>query len=57
MTSLVQLIKQAVQQKGDPSDSVIIIYVTGQAVQDLIVIGKNELDEDELSGDKHTIIL
>lgn len=54
---LVQLLSNLVVQKGDPSDSIIVIYVSGQSVQDMIVLGKNDLDKDQLSGDKHTLIV
>ena len=57
LTLLVQLLSNLVVQKGDPSDSIIVIYVSGQSVQDMIVLGNNDLDKDELSGDKHTLIV
>jgi CRISPR-associated protein Cas2 len=57
LTLLVQLLSNLVVQKGDPSDSIIVIYVSGQSVQDMIVLGKNDLDKDQLSGDKHTLIV
>ena len=45
------------QQKGEPQDSLIIIPVTAQQVQEMRVYGENSLDKDELAGDKSTLIV
>jgi CRISPR-associated endonuclease Cas2 len=54
---LEQSLAQLVNTKGEPQDSLIIISVAPQQVQDMKIIGNNELDKEELSGDKSTLIL
>lgn len=43
--------------KGDATDSIIVISVAAQQIQSMRVYGKNDLDKDELSGHKTTLIL
>ena len=43
--------------KGEPDDSLIVLPVNPDQIQRLRVYGKNELDKDELSGGKSTLIL
>ncbi|HQU59600.1 MAG TPA: CRISPR-associated endonuclease Cas2 [Saprospiraceae bacterium] len=57
LTALEVLLSGLVQQKGEPSDSLIIIPVTAQQVHDMRVYGENGLDKDELTGDKSTLIV
>lgn len=45
------------QAKGDPDDSLIIIAVSGAQVQGMRIYGRNDLDKDELSGDKSTLMM
>ena len=45
------------RNKGEPQDSLILIPVTAQQIHNLRVYGANELDKEELSGDKSTLIL
>jgi CRISPR-associated endonuclease Cas2 len=52
-----QAIRQLIKADGEPQDSCIIIGVNPQQVQDMMVIGDNQLDKDELSGQKTTIII
>ena len=54
---LEQWLANLLQQRGEPQDSLIIIPVTPSLVQQLRVYGKNDLDKDELSGDKSTLIV
>lgn len=37
-------------------DSIIILSITGQQVQDMISIGNPQWDKDDLSGDRHTMM-
>ena len=57
LTQLEALLSGLLQQKGEPQDSLIIIPVTAQQVQEMRVHGNNELDKDELTGDKSTLIV
>lgn len=60
LTALQQLeteIAQLLQQKGKPNDSVLVIAVGTQQVQQMRVYGNNELDKEELTGTKSTLIL
>lgn len=57
LTSLVTDLQQLMQSKSDPQDSVIILAVTVQQVQSMRVFGHNELDKDDLSGEKTTLIV
>lgn len=57
LTQLEQWIAQQMNAKGDPEDSCIIISVNAEQVQGMRVYGKNELDKEELSGQKSTLIL
>ncbi len=41
---------------SDSQDSLIIIPVNAQQIQQMRVLGRNDLDKDELSGDKSTLI-
>ena len=43
--------------KGEPDDSLIVLPVNPDQIQRLRVYGNNELDKDELSGGKSTLIL
>ena len=57
LTQLEALLSGLLQQKGEPHDSLIIISVTAQQVQEMRVYGENGLDRDELTGDKSTLIV
>lgn len=57
LTALEALLSGLIRQKGEPQDSLIIIPVTAQQVQDMRVYGENGLDKDELTGDKSTLIV
>lgn len=57
LTQLEQQIHQAMTAKAEPQDSVIILPVTAAQIQQIKVYGLNELDKDELSGDKSTLIV
>lgn len=57
LTQLEALLSGLLQQKGEPHDSLIIIPVTAQQVQEMRVYGENGLDKDELTGDKSTVIV
>ncbi|MEZ5043109.1 MAG: CRISPR-associated endonuclease Cas2 [Saprospiraceae bacterium] len=57
LTNLELLIHKWLQAKGDPQDSLIIIPVTAAQIHQMKVYGLNELDKEELSGDKSTLII
>ena len=57
LTSLVTALQQLMQSKSDPQDSVIILTVSVQQVQSMQILGLNELDRDDLSGEKTTLIV
>lgn len=46
-----------IANKGGPTDSVIVIPVGRDQVHQLRVFGLNELDKDELTGEKSTLIM
>lgn len=45
------------KKKQDPNDSLIIISVAHLAIQSMRIYGKNDLDKEELAGEKTTLIL
>jgi hypothetical protein len=47
----------AFQQVNHPTDSLIIINVSVAAIQSLRIYGDNQLDKEELAGNKTTLIL
>ena len=57
LTTLEATLAQLLQVKGDPEDSLIIIAVSAPQVQGMRIYGRNDLDKDELSGDKSTIMM
>ena len=57
LTQLAQWLQQEMQQKGEPTDSCIIISVSAEQVQRMQILWFNDLDKDELSGEKTTLIL
>lgn len=57
LAELEQKLSDLIQRQGQPSDSLILIPLTAQQVHAMRVYGKNDLDPDEMTGDKHTLIL
>ena len=57
LTNLEKELAQLIQAKKEPQDSLIIISVTTQQVQNMRIYGFNDLDKEELSGEKSTLIL
>lgn len=57
LIALEALLSGLVREKGEPQDSLIILPVTAQQVNDMRVYGENGLDKKELTGDKSTLIL
>lgn len=57
LTQLSQYLQQQLSQKGGPLDSCIIIEVGARHIHEMTIIGLNELDKGELSGDKSTLIV
>jgi len=56
LTALEQWLAGEILQKGSPEDSCIVINVSAEQIQSMRIYGKNDLDKDELSGDKGTLI-
>lgn len=57
LTSLVLELEQLMNTQADPQDSLIVISIGKQQVQEMIVLGHNELDKEDLSGEKSTLIM
>lgn len=57
LTQLGNWLAQEISTKGDPSDSCIIVRISAEQVQQMQILGLNELDLDELTGSKTTLIL
>jgi CRISPR-associated protein Cas2 len=57
LKNLEQELASLVQNKGEPQDSLIIIPVNAQQIHAMRVYGRNDLDKEELSGEKSTLIL
>lgn len=57
LTNLEKELALLLQKKGTPQDSLIILPVTIQQVQNMRIYGANDLDKEELSGEKNTLIL
>ena len=57
LQQLEQLLADLIRTKGGPNDSVLVISVAAQQVQEMHIYGRNDLDPDELSGRKSTLIL
>jgi CRISPR-associated protein Cas2 len=57
LTQLENWLSQEISAKGDATDSCIVVRVSAEQVQQMRILGLNELDLDELSGDKSTLIL
>jgi len=47
----------ALKKKREPNDSLIIISVSMLSIQSMRIYGKNDLDKEELAGEKTTLIL
>lgn len=50
-------LQQTMQDKNADDDSLIVLPLTPALIQELRVYGRNDLDKDELSGQKNTLIL
>ena len=57
LQQLEQILLTALQLKGEPDDSLIILPILASQVQEMKIYGRNDLDKDELSGEKTTLIL
>ncbi len=57
LTSLETELATLLQAKSDPDDSLIIIAVSAAQIQSMRVYGRNDLDREELVGEKATLIL
>lgn len=54
---LEQELAQWMVVKGSPQDSLIVLEVGPQQVEGMRIYGRNDLDKEELSGAKTTLIL
>jgi len=57
LTLLENELSQWLTTKGSPNDSLIVLEVGPQQVEAMRVYGRNDLDKEELSGRKTTLIL
>ena len=57
LTLLENELSQWLTAKGSPNDSVIVLEVGPQQVESMRIYGRNDLDKEELSGRKTTLIL
>ena len=57
LTQLETELAAMVRDQGEQDDSLILIPVTASQVQDMRIYGLNDLDKEELSGEKSTLIL
>lgn len=57
LQELERQLARLLQDKGEPHDSLIILPVTAQQVYNMRIYGLNELDKEELTGDKSTLLI
>ena len=57
LKDLEKVIQEAIHNKGQPNDSVVIIAVSNPAIQAMRIYGKNEMDREELMGIRDTLIV
>ena len=57
LTTLETELAALVRDHGEPEDSLIFISVSAPQIQDMRIYGLNDLDKQELSGDKSTLML
>lgn len=57
LADLEQRLSDYMNKEGDANDSLLIIPVTGGQIQEMKIYGRNDLDKDELSGEKTTLII
>lgn len=57
LTLLEQQLALWMKQKGQQHDSLIIIHVNTQDIRNMRIYERNDLDKDELIGEKSTLIL
>jgi CRISPR-associated protein Cas2 len=56
LKSLETLLADLIRTQGDPQDSVILLPVSAAHIHQMSVLGRNDLDKAELSGDKSTLL-
>ena len=54
---LEQYLSEQIIHKASPNDSLIIIPIAAHQVDSMNIFGKNDLDKDEITGKKTTLIL
>ena len=57
LKELEQKLVLALKKVNHPTDSLIIINITPQAIQHMRIYGENQLDKEELAGEKTTLII
>ena len=57
LTALESFILEQIILKGEPNDSLLIIPIAAHQVNAIRIYGKNDLDKDEITGSKTTLIL
>jgi len=56
LAKLEALLNQIMKDRAGPDDSLIILPVTNNSVWQMQVLGRNDLDVEDLSGERHTLI-
>lgn len=57
LANLEALLQQIMSNRAGPDDSLIILPVTNNSVWQMQVLGRNDLDIEDLSGERHTLII
>lgn len=57
LAHLEALLQQIMSNRAGPNDSLIILPVTNNSVWQMQVLGRNDLDVEDLSGERHTLII
>lgn len=57
LAQLEALLQQIMSSRAGPDDSLIILPVTNNSVWQMQVLGRNDLDVEDLSGERHTLII
>jgi len=56
LAKLEALLNQIMKDRAGPDDSLIILPVTNNSVWQMQVLGRNDFDVEDLSGERHTLI-
>lgn len=57
LNALTTWLNNEMQQRSGNDDSIIVLPVSASQVHEMLIIGTTNLDKDELTGDKTTLII